>query len=48
MTAVRVRLSEQRARQALAERVARGPSGGPRREIGTGPILDVMESGGGH
>jgi hypothetical protein len=29
MTAVRVRLSEQRARRALAERIARGRAGGP-------------------
>lgn len=46
MTAVRVRLSVERARKALAERVARGPAGGPRREIGSGPILDAPDGGG--
>lgn len=46
MTAVRVRLSEQRARKALEERIARGPAGGPRKEIGAGKILDEMEGGG--
>jgi len=43
MTAVRVRLSEQRARKALAARIAKGPSDGPRRELGAGPILDAPE-----
>lgn len=43
MTAVRVRLSEQRARRLLAERIARGPAGGPRREIGAGRILDTPD-----
>jgi hypothetical protein len=46
MTAVRVRLSEQRARKLLAERIARGPADGPRREIGQGRILDDMGDGG--
>ena len=46
MTAVRVRLSEQRARKALAERMARGPSGSPRAAFGSGPILDPTDGGG--
>ena len=46
MTAVRVRLSVERARRALAQRVAKGPAAGPRREIGAGPILDAAEGGG--
>jgi hypothetical protein len=45
MTAVRLRLAEGRARRTLAERIARGPVG-PRKELGGGPILDEMESGG--
>lgn len=44
MTAVRVRLSEARARKALAARVARGPVGA-RRELGGAPILDAPEAG---
>ena len=46
MTAIRVRLSEQRARNALAERLAKGPADGPRKEIGATRILDIPESGG--
>lgn len=45
MTAVRVRLAEARARRALAERIAKGPTGGPRREIGAGRILDIPDGG---
>ena len=48
MTAIRVRLSEQRARRALAERLAKGPAEGPRKEIGTTKILDIAEDSGGH
>lgn len=46
MTAVRVRLSEQRARAALAERVALGPVGGQTSQLGAGPILDLAEDTG--
>ena len=46
MTAVRVRLAEARARRALAERIAKGPTDGPRLEIGMGPILDAPDGGG--
>ncbi len=46
MTAVRVRLAERRARRALEARIARGPSGGPKREIGGGPILDAPDGDG--
>jgi hypothetical protein len=46
LTAVRVRLSVERARRMLAERVAKGPAEGPRREIGSGPILDAADGGG--
>ena len=45
MTAVRVRLSEARARRFLAARLAKGPGDGPRREIGAGRILDVPDGG---
>ena len=45
MTAVRVRVSEGRARKALAARVAKGATG-PRRELGAGPILDAADGGG--
>ena len=48
MTAIRVRLSEQRARKALEERIAKGPAAGPKKEIGAGKILDLPEAGGGH
>ena len=49
MTAIRVRLSEQRARNALAERIAKGPAAGPRKDIGPGKILDIADGdGGGH
>jgi len=45
MTAIRVRLSEVRARKFLAERLARGPKnpGAPRVELGSTRILDVPE-----
>jgi len=45
MTAIRVRLSEQRARKFLAGRLAQGPKnpGGPRVELGARKILDVPE-----
>ncbi|WP_243730787.1 hypothetical protein [Rubellimicrobium sp. CFH 75288] len=46
MTAIRVRLAERRARKALEARLAKGPSGGARTEIGAGPILDAPEPGG--
>jgi cytochrome P450 len=46
MTAIRVRLAERRARAALAARLAKGPVGGPKKEIGAGPILDAPEGGG--
>ena len=45
MTAVRVRLSEQRARRTLAERLSKGPAGGARRGPGARPILDTPEDG---
>ena len=48
MTAIRVRLSEQRARKALEERLAKGPAAGPKKAIGTGKILDLPDEGGGH
>jgi ribosomal protein S28E/S33 len=48
MTAVRVRLSEKRARAFLKARVAKGPVG-PKKELGTGQILDPSDdSAGGH
>lgn len=48
MTAVRVRLSEKRARAYLKERIKKGPVG-PKKEIGTGPILNPTEdNAGGH
>jgi Arc/MetJ family transcription regulator len=48
MTAVRVRLSEKRARAFLKARLAKG-SVGPKKELGTGPILDPSDdSAGGH
>jgi hypothetical protein len=48
MTAVRVRLSEKRARAFLKERLKKGPVG-PKKEIGTGPILNPTEdNAGGH
>ena len=51
MTAIRVRLSEQRARKYLAMRLAQGPKnpGGPKVELGSKPILDAPdENQGGH
>ena len=42
MTAVRVRLAERRGRRALEARLAKGPAGGPRREVGAGPILSLI------
>jgi hypothetical protein len=45
MTAVRVRLAERRARAALAERLAKGPTG-PRRALGGRPIVETPEGGG--
>jgi len=48
MTAIRVRLSEKRARAFLKERIAKGPAG-QKKEIGTGPILNPTEdNAGGH
>ncbi len=48
MTTVRVRLSEKRARAFLKERIKKGPVG-PKKEIGTGPILNPTEdNAGGH
>jgi len=45
MTAIRVRLSERRARAYLAQRLAKGPKnpGGPKVELGSKPILDAPE-----
>jgi hypothetical protein len=51
MTAIRVRLSERRAQQYLAERLKQGPKnpGGPKIELGSRQILDVSEDNpGGH
>ena len=51
MTAIRVRLSEQRARKYLAQRLAKGPKnpGAPKVELGAKPILDAPEeNAGGH
>lgn len=50
MTAIRVRLSEARARKALAERIAAGPRPGARRGLSEGRILDAADEGnmGGH
>ncbi len=52
MTAIRVRLSEKRARKFLQEKLAKGPINpdGPKKELGSGPILDPMDdsAGGGH
>lgn len=51
MTAIRVRLSEARARKYLAQRLAKGPKnpGGPKIELGSKPILDTPDgSAGGH
>ncbi len=48
MTTVRVRLSEKRAHAYLKERIKKGPVG-PKKEIGTGPILNPTEdNAGGH
>jgi ribosomal protein S28E/S33 len=48
MTTVRVRLSEKRARDFLKQRIKKGPVG-PKKEIGTGPILNPTEdNAGGH
>ncbi len=48
MTDVSVRLSEKRARAFLKERIKKGPVG-PKKEIGTGPILNPTEdNAGGH
>jgi hypothetical protein len=46
MTAVRVRMSEQRARQALAERMAKGPARGTRKTPGRGRTHDLSGNGG--
>ena len=46
MTAVRIRLSEKRARAFLKERIKKGPVG-PKKEIGTGPILNPTEENAG-
>lgn len=43
MTAVRVRLSEQRARRTLAERLSKGPAGGARRGAGGRQLPDLPE-----
>jgi hypothetical protein len=51
MTAIRVRLSEARARKYLAERLAQGPKnpGGPKVELGSKPILNAADDNpGGH
>jgi hypothetical protein len=51
MTAIRVRLSERRARAYLAQRLAKGPKnpGGPKIELGSKPILNATEDNpGGH
>ena len=45
MTAVRVRLSEQRARRALAERLAKRPAGGSENGTGKGPRTGPTEGG---
>jgi hypothetical protein len=45
MTAIRVRLSEQRARKALTERLAKVLAGGPRKEIRATTILDIPQCG---
>jgi len=44
MTAIRVRLSERRARKFLAERLAKGPKGA-RIELGGKQILNAPEDG---
>lgn len=51
MTAIRVRLSERRARKYLEQRLAKGPRnpGAPKVELGAKPILDAAEDNpGGH
>jgi hypothetical protein len=50
MTAIRVRISEARARKYLAERIAMAPKReGPRHELGSRPMLDAAdENAGGH
>jgi hypothetical protein len=52
MTAIRVRLSEARARAFLAARRAKGPKnpGGPKLTLGEKPILNEVDenAGGGH
>ncbi len=46
MTAIRVRLSDQRARAFLAEKIAKGPADPARRGLSTGKILDAADEGG--
>jgi hypothetical protein len=51
MTAIRVRISETRARKFLAEKLASAPRrDGPRMELGSRPLLDAADenAGGGH